>query len=192
MSAREHVAKALYEAMRPGGRWIDLPADRLEAWGAIADVAMAAMPRPYLTFDELRETNARRRDRWHTPDTIPWLGVDWSNAMGGECGEAQNVVKKLRRIETGTDSFTAERDGTRSQLIAKLGDELADTIAYAALLADYYGIDLPDAIARKFNHISEREGFPERLPRRSRDPWLRPCCDTYQGQAHDPDCELEQ
>lgn len=73
-------------------------------------------------------------------------------------------MKKLRRHETGT---AGERDGTIGDLIEALGYELADTIAYAALVADHYCIDLPDAIAAKFNMISEREGFPERLPRRS-------------------------
>lgn len=121
-----------------------------------------------LDLDLLREVSARRRDRWHTPDTEPWTGADWGNAMGGECGEAQNVVKKLRRIETRTGSAG---DPPREVLIEMLGDELADTIAYADLLADHYGIDLSDAIARKFNAISEREGFPDRLPRREE---LRP------------------
>lgn len=117
-----------------------------------------------IDLDLLRQVSATRRDRWHTPDTIPWTGADWGNAMGGECGEAQNVVKKLRRVETGTGS---QNDPPVDALVEMLGDELADTIAYADLLAAHYGIDLSDAIARKFNAISEREGFPERLPRRS-------------------------
>jgi len=125
-----------------------------------------------LDLDLLREVSARRRDRWHTPDTVPWTGADWGNAMGGECGEAQNVVKKLRRIETGTGS---QNDPPREVLVYMLGDELADTIAYADLLADHYGIDLSDAIARKFNAISEREGFPERLPRREEHPAFDAC-----------------
>lgn len=30
-------------------------------------------------------------------------------------------------------------------------------------LAQYYGIDLGRAVREKFNYVSEREGFPERL-----------------------------
>lgn len=122
-----------------------------------------------LNLSEVRIINAARCERWHgeatTYDKTPplstqWSGADWSNAMGGECGEAQNVVKKLRRGESGTPS---KKDGTREELLAALGDEIADTILYGDLLANYYGIDLSAAIRRKFNAVSEREGFPERL-----------------------------
>lgn len=113
-----------------------------------------------LTFDELRQTNAARCGRWHGEGTEPWLGVDWSNAMGGEAGEAQNVVKKIRRIDTGTATQAASKE----VLVDLLADEIADTVIYADLLAAYYGIDLAAAIGRKFNEVSMREGFPERLP----------------------------
>jgi NTP pyrophosphatase (non-canonical NTP hydrolase) len=117
-----------------------------------------------LSFDDLRAANVSRRGRWHGPETVPWTGADWGNAMGGEAGEAQNVVKKLRRIETGMPN---DHDGAEPKLLEDLGDELADTIIYADLLAQHYGIDLADAIARKFNAVSLREGYPERLPRRN-------------------------
>lgn len=110
---------------------------------------------------QLRIQGAARCARWHTPDAEPWTGADWGNAMGGEAGEAQNVVKKIRRIETGTGSAN---DGlTMAELLAMLANELADTIAYADLLAQHYGIDLRKAIADKFNDVSKREGFPERI-----------------------------
>lgn len=112
-----------------------------------------------LTFAELSEKSQSRRDRWHTPDTEPWTGADWSNAMCGEAGEAANVVKKLRRHETGMPDRIP-----RSELVAMLADELGDVVAYADLLARHYGIDLGEAVADKFNRVSEREGFPERLP----------------------------
>jgi NTP pyrophosphatase (non-canonical NTP hydrolase) len=112
------------------------------------------------TLQQLRDLGNSRRDRWHTPDTEPWSGADWSNAMCGEAGEAANVVKKIRRIETGTGSH----DGPGlNDLRAMLADELADTIAYADLLAQHYDLDLRVAIASKFNEVSQREGFPERM-----------------------------
>jgi NTP pyrophosphatase (non-canonical NTP hydrolase) len=111
-------------------------------------------------LQELREKGNSRRDRWHTPDTEPWTGADWSNAMCGEAGEAASVVKKLRRIETGIGS----QDGlTQQQLVQMLADELGDVLAYADLLAQHYGIELRRAVAVKFNRVSEREGFPERI-----------------------------
>jgi NTP pyrophosphatase (non-canonical NTP hydrolase) len=45
-----------------------------------------------------------------------------------------------------------------------LADELADVFLYLDLLASKCGIDLPAAIVRKFNVVSERQDFPERLP----------------------------
>ena len=133
-----------------------------------------------LTFDQLTAQNVPRAIAWHSEadalagPSSAWTGADWSNAMGGECGEAQNVVKKLRRIETGLyrkDGLTAE------QLLEKLGEELADTIIYADLLAHHYGIDLPAAIITKFNSVSIERGFSERLPQREPMPSsLRDAC----------------
>lgn len=111
-------------------------------------------------LQRLRATNIQRCARWHGPGTEPWGGADWSNAMCGESGEAANVVKKIRRLETRTGS---QDETPLATLVEKLGDELADTIIYADLLASHYGIDLEEAIVRKFNFVSEREGFPERL-----------------------------
>lgn len=116
-----------------------------------------------LTFDQVRVINVARARRWHNgfPDgDDPWTGADWSNAMMGEAGEAANVVKKLRRGETGLNGAV---DPDRQKLIEWLGHELADTILYAILLAEFYGVDLPRSIVEKFDAISVREGFPERL-----------------------------
>lgn len=117
-----------------------------------------------LTFDEFRQVNVARCTRWH-PDFLrakdqSWTGADWSNAMCGEAGEAANVVKKLRRIDA---KLQGAVDPERNELIGMLADEIGDVFAYLDLLAAYYGIDTDLAVARKFNKISEREGFPERI-----------------------------
>lgn len=128
-------------------------------------------------FETLRQANVARARRWHgdfhenqadTHDADPlfgvdlmtWTGADWANAAAGEMGEACNVVKKLRRADSG---LRGANDPTPETLRAMLGDEIADTILYLDLLAAYYGIDLWQAIASKFNRVSEREGFPDRL-----------------------------
>lgn len=120
-----------------------------------------------LDLDMLRTVNTERCARWHGPDTEPWTLADWSNAMCGEAGEAANVVKKVRRIDTGTDRaagrFLSDAD-ERLRLVNALADELADVVIYADLVAANAGIDLSESIIRKFNAVSEREGFPERLP----------------------------
>jgi len=115
-----------------------------------------------LTFADLAMVNLSRARRWHPgfPDDDDWNGADWSNAMCGETGEAANVVKKLRRMETG-------HEGTRpldeTVLHKALADELADVVIYADLLAAKYGLDLGIAVIAKFNEVSERQEFPERL-----------------------------
>lgn len=116
-----------------------------------------------LDLAALRTTNTLRCTRWHGPTTEPWSLADWSNAMCGEAGEAANVVKKIRRLETGTDRHGYADDEKVAALREALGDELADTVIYADLVAANAGIDLAAAIVRKFNAVSEREGFPERL-----------------------------
>jgi NTP pyrophosphatase (non-canonical NTP hydrolase) len=114
-----------------------------------------------LTFSALREANLSRCRRWHPgfPDD-EWTAADWSNAMAGEMGEAANIVKKLRRQETGGRGAA---DPDHAVLVARLAEEIADTLIYADLLAAYHGIELGEAVRRKFDAVSIREGFPERL-----------------------------
>ena len=116
---------------------------------------------PPLTFAALREQNVSRKVRWHG-EADEWSGADWSNAMAGECGEACNVVKKLRRHETHTG--TAYNTPDVDVLMEALAEELADVVTYADLLAHKYGIDLGAAVAAKFNRVSAAQDFPERLP----------------------------
>jgi NTP pyrophosphatase (non-canonical NTP hydrolase) len=44
-----------------------------------------------------------------------------------------------------------------------LAEELADVYTYLDLLATKADIDLPAAIVAKFNKVSRRQGFPDRL-----------------------------
>lgn len=116
-----------------------------------------------LTFAELRGANASRVVKWHPADATPeqqWTGADWSNACAGEMGEAANVVKKLRRQEIG---FRGVKDPDYDVLRSMLADEIGDTVCYLDLLARHYGIDMGEAVRNKFNRISVREGFEERL-----------------------------
>ena len=116
-----------------------------------------------LTFAALTKANVTRAQRWHPgfPEEDDWTGGDWATAMAGEAGEACNVVKKLRRVETAKRGRVTEQD--TAELVEQLAYELADLIIYADLLAAKYGIDLTLAVLAKFNSVSRDYGFPERL-----------------------------
>jgi NTP pyrophosphatase (non-canonical NTP hydrolase) len=101
----------------------------------------------------------KRALRWHPAGLRSWSLSDWYTALAGECGEAGNVIKKLNRVR---DGIVGNKE-TPEQLRQSLGDELADVYLYLDLLAQAAEIDLPAAIERKFNAVSERHGFPERL-----------------------------
>ena len=114
-----------------------------------------------LSFEQLRKAHENREKRW-TKGAEEWSINDMLVGLGGECGEALNEGKKLRRLETGMQQHG---NVPVSHLVAKhkIMLELADMIHYAELVAMKLGLSLEEAVVEKFNSISEREGFPERL-----------------------------
>lgn len=111
-----------------------------------------------LSFNELRDANVRRcEDAFHP--VVAWSPTDWATAMAGEVGEACNVVKKLRRIDSSPQIGHAPVDA----LVADLAKELADTVIYADLLAARMGIDLGESVRAKFNEVSARVKSEVRL-----------------------------
>ena len=117
---------------------------------------------PDLSFDVLRKTNLERAMRWHKGGLEEWSVNDWLAAFGGEAGEALNAGKKHRRILSSIQQhgdIPADIDDAETKIM----EELADTVIYADLVAARIGRSLAGAIRAKFNAISEREGFPERL-----------------------------
>lgn len=113
-----------------------------------------------LNLAELRRVNVMRCTRWHGPDSEKWSLADWSNATCGEVGELANVIKKIRRQETGARN---EGDPPRWKLEEMAAEELADVVIYCDLLAQELGVDLSEAIRKKFNKVSDKYGFPEKL-----------------------------
>jgi len=108
-----------------------------------------------LSFDKLRQANIRRCVQvFHPIDR--WSPTDWGCALAGETGEACNLIKKLRRLDTAdaADDTVSRRD----QIVASIGKELADVVIYADLLAVRLGLDLAGCIRQKFNEVSERRG----------------------------------
>ena len=106
-------------------------------------------------FTSLRAANEARQAEWDQDAqiTLAFRG----NELGGECGEAQNVIKKLERERLGIR-------GSRATL-ADLAAELADVVICADLVAMAAGIDLDSAVADKFNATSIKVGLATRLMR---------------------------
>lgn len=102
----------------------------------------------------LREHNNARLGRFGHG---AWNAMEWGCAIGGECGELLNLLKKYVR--------QMPSDLSQDDLRSEISDEMADVIIYIDLLAGSLGIDLERAIQRKFNATSRKHGFPEMLPR---------------------------
>lgn len=119
-----------------------------------------------LTFEQFAEINLQRAKRWHDGDIAMWSVSDWLMAMAGEAGEACNAGKKLRRIEEQIANLSAEPErqlSDKDTALDKIAEELADTVIYCDLVAARISRSLVAAIQEKFNAVSKRYGFPERL-----------------------------
>ena len=129
----------------------DTPAEAIAAWNRRAETATPTVAEAArgLTIARLQRAHVDRQDEW-CPDQKPDLSFR-GNELGGECGEAQNVIKKLER----------ERHGWRGSrdTVEHLGEELADVIHCAILCAITAGIDLEPAVMAKFDSTSEKNGL---------------------------------
>lgn len=115
-----------------------------------------------LTLKKLTDISVLRCKRWHGRKGVhDWTPTDWSNATAGEVGEVCNATKKLLRFD---HKMRSQRDPKkRSKIIDMIAEEIADVICYIVLLAARLDIDVEAAVIKKFNKVSRREGFPERL-----------------------------
>lgn len=110
-----------------------------------------------LTFDEFRAANLARCIKWHPQGIESWSPSDWLTAVTGELGELASLLKMRNR----------ERDGLPGNKFSptdkQVADEIADVLTYLDLLAAALNVDLGLAAAVKFNEVSERVGFSDRI-----------------------------
>jgi NTP pyrophosphatase (non-canonical NTP hydrolase) len=101
----------------------------------------------------LRAASIARQKEWDTGGnvTLSYRG----NELGGECGEAQNIIKKLERERFGMVGSRATP--------AQLAEELADIVICVDLIAQGFDLDLVEAIAAKFNGTSQKYGLTTRV-----------------------------
>jgi NTP pyrophosphatase (non-canonical NTP hydrolase) len=127
--------------------------DALRANGRLAPVQKG----DFMT--RLRVENASRGRRWHPSGLVSWSLSDWFTALAGEVGELGNVVKKMNRFR---DGLTGNKESI-AELTAMLPKECADILIYLELFSQVADFDLVEATTQKFNEVSIRNGFPERL-----------------------------
>lgn len=104
-------------------------------------------------FSHLRFANIERDKEWNPKKllTLSFRG----NELGGEVGEAQNIIKKIERERLGLIGSCADA--------AQLSEELADIMICVDLIAMEFEIDMVEAIRHKFNKTSAERGLSIKL-----------------------------
>lgn len=110
-----------------------------------------------LTFGVFRAANVARCIKWHPEGIASWSPSDWLTAVTGELGELASLLKMRNRER---DGLAGNKFSPTDKMVA---DELADVLTYLDLLAEVLGVDLGRAAVDKFNEVSERVGFPDRI-----------------------------
>lgn len=105
-------------------------------------------------LNRLRKANNLRSIDWmgQKPgvDDLLFCAVE----LGGECGEAQDAIKKYSRFLQGVAGGVGPE-----QSKVDIAEELADTIISADRVASVMGIDLSAAIEDKFDKTSKKHNF---------------------------------
>ena len=110
-----------------------------------------------LTFNALRAGNIARVDQFKNQhgalvhsknDGSDWTPAQWLQAVVGEIGEYANIRKNFERGDLTLDEFMPAAE-----------EELADVMIYLDILANRLGIDLGQAVIRKFNRTSKEKGI---------------------------------
>jgi len=110
-------------------------------------------PEPTDFLNKLRQANIERDKEWNPDKKLTPLFR--ATELGGECGEALNIVKKLERERLGIK-------GSRAT-INELASELSDILICVDLLAMEYNIDLHQALRNTFNATSEKQNLSVKI-----------------------------
>jgi NTP pyrophosphatase (non-canonical NTP hydrolase) len=122
----------------------------------VKEFCLASLGRE-LTFADFRRANVARCIKWHPLGIASWSPSDWLTAVTGELGELASLLKMRNRER---DQLPGNKFSPTDKQIAA---ELADVLTYLDLLAAVLGIDLGRATVEKFNEVSARVGFPDRI-----------------------------
>lgn len=137
--------------------WFDHIRELMEA----LDPRQPGTQTPALTFSAFRNANVSRCEKWHPEGIGSWSPSDWLTAAMGELGELASEVKMHNRVRDGLAGNKEQI--TTEERTCRMANEAADVVTYLDLFCAERGIDLGAALVRKFNQVSERVGFPDRL-----------------------------
>ena len=137
------------------------------------------------TFETVSRVSHERALVWHPGGLAEWTPAEWGNATAGEAGEMTgavmdllaevafvnkhvgelcNVLKKVKRAETGIQQAVTERTPADMQkLIDMCAQEIGDTYLYLDLVCQRLGLEMYACVRDTFNRVSDREGFPQKL-----------------------------
>ncbi len=110
-----------------------------------------------LDLQTLRQANVKRCEQ-SFGSCREWSPADWSNAMAGEAGELLELLLPLI-VKTNTICNLTKKIQRGDEIsLEEVGKEIADVVIYADLLSHNLGIELSDAIRKKFDEVSVRVG----------------------------------
>lgn len=108
------------------------------------------------SLNDLSYSNRERQKVWGGSEEIDlsFRGME----IGGEVGELQNKMKKLVRHRK---SITGNTDDVKDdELLHAIGEELADVVICASLIANDLGLDLSSYVPFKFDQTSDKNNVP--------------------------------
>lgn len=122
-----------------------------------------------MNIQDVQQASKSRADRWHDTPESKWSLLEWAGSMCGESGEAANLAKKIKRLDSKMRNLdkrglrSPALEDVRADYVKKLAKETADSILYGICIFNELGVDAAAVLRAVFNEKSEEYDFPERI-----------------------------
>lgn len=128
----------------------------MKSWCLLDDDHVGDCNPVSLTFEAFNKLNVARCEAtagYHT-GVAEYGAATWALCLAEEAGEVMGAVL----------GATGQKKRKAMLTVYDVGKELGDLVAYADLLAHSLGLNLGECVAEKWNKVSERIGYPGRIP----------------------------